>query len=173
MSNSLNRYFKRRTPSNPNNKFCWICNVLKNVDRESLKAMLVCGIDLNMQNAEMKTPLMFVAEGSSVEAFRIMRDFGFNIDTPNSHGTTPLMWAAVVNNYRMIKKLTDRGANVNARDCNDATALMKALQNGCDNAVIALLKAGADPCIGENVNSINRQMLVSRFNNPTRVTQIG
>jgi len=147
-------------------EFRLIQKAMNRGEKSILNLMLRRGTDLNMENEEMKTPLLIAAERQKTTPFEIMIAFGFSIDEKNSRGTTSLIWAATLDNHKMVKKLINLGANINARDINGSTALMRASQGGCKKAVKALLEAGADKNTSDNGGINARDYLISKYKNP-------
>jgi uncharacterized protein len=65
----------------------------------------------------------------------------------NKTGWTPLHYAATAGNVEMIALLLDENAYIDAESPNKTTPLMMAAMYGSTPAVRALLEAGADPTL--------------------------
>jgi uncharacterized protein len=138
-------------------------------DLKLLRALLAAGADVEAPNADGQTALMIVARTSNVEAGELLLAHGAN---PNAHeqwrDQTALMWAAAERQPAMVRLLLKHGASVEARSLvNDFTRqvtaeprmqarpsggftpLLYAARAGCRECAQLLIKAGADPNLGD------------------------
>jgi ankyrin repeat protein len=138
-------------------------------DLALLRALLAAGADVESPNADGQTALMIVARTSNLEAAQLLLARGAN---PNAHeqwrDQTALMWAAAEKQPAMVRLLLKHGASVQARSLiNDFTRqvtaeprmqarpaggftpLLYAARAGCLECAQLLLKAGADPNLGD------------------------
>jgi ankyrin repeat protein len=138
-------------------------------DLKILRALLSAHADVESANADGQTALMILARTSNVEAAELLIGHGANV---NAHETwrkqTPLMWAAAEQQPAMVRLLLKHGAEVDARSLvNDwprqvtaeprmqarpsggLTPLLYASRSGCLECAQLLIKAGADPNLGD------------------------
>jgi ankyrin repeat protein len=112
---------------------------------ESLKAAKVLweapGIQIDARNAADETPLMMAALRGEVDAAQALLAHGAS---PVKSGWSPLHYAATGGNVAIVKLILARGAPIDARSPNASTPLMMAAKYGSEDAVDALLAAGAD-----------------------------
>jgi uncharacterized protein len=96
------------------------------------------------RSAKDESPLMIAALKGDKEQVRklIARDADVN-----KTGWTPLHYAATAGNVEMIALLLDENAYIDAESPNKTTPLMMAAMYGSTPAVRALLEAGADPTL--------------------------
>jgi hypothetical protein len=93
-----------------------------------------------------ETPLMMAALRDADTFVARLLDKGARIEGASDAGRpgwTPLHYAAASPGSRSVQLLLARGAQVDARSPNGTTPLMMAAQYGTEDAVDALLKAGA------------------------------
>jgi uncharacterized protein len=138
-------------------------------DLTLLRALLAAGADAESPNADGQTALMIVARTSNVEAAEVLLAHGAN---PNAHeqwrDQSALMWASAQKQPAMVRLLLKHGAAVEARSLvNDFTRqvtaeprmqarpaggftpLLYAARAGCLECAQLLIKAGADPNLGD------------------------
>jgi ankyrin repeat protein len=138
-------------------------------DVKVLRALLAAGADVESPNADGQTALMIVARTGNVEVGELLLSHGAN---PNAHeqwrDQTALMWAAAQKQPAMVRLLLRHGAAVEARSLvNDFTRqvtaeprmqarpsggftpLLYAARAGCLECAQLLIKAGADPNLGD------------------------
>ena len=120
---------------------------------ESMKAakalMDAPGIDLDAKNNADETPLMMAALRGKADAAADLVAHGAAV---NKSGWTPLHYAATSGNVAIIKLLLAHGAVLEARSPNRTTPLMMAARYGSEDAVDALLAAGADRTLTNDQN---------------------
>jgi ankyrin repeat protein len=98
-------------------------------------------LDVDASNAAGETALMMAALKGQLEWVRRLLDRGAKLERP---GWTPLHYAATGPNAAIVRLLLERGAYVEPRSPNGSTPLMMAARYGSEEAVKALLAAGAD-----------------------------
>ena len=101
--------------------------------------------NINDQNNNGKTALMYAAENGLTETAKLLLEHGANINAQDNRGATALMYAAEKGWTKTVKLLLDHGADVNTKDKEGLTVLMYAAENGRTKTVKFLLKYwGAD-----------------------------
>ncbi len=123
----------------------------------------------NPPNADGQTALMILARTSNVEAAELLMAHGANVNAHEQwRDQTALMWAAAEKQPAMVRLLLKHGAAVDARSLvNDFTRqvtaeprmqarpsggftpLLYAARAGCLECAQLLIKAGADPNLGD------------------------
>ena len=138
-------------------------------DVRILRALLAAGADVESANADGQTALMILARTSNVAAATLLLEHGAQVDAHETwRRQTPLMWAAAQQQPAMVRLLLQHGARVDerslvnewsrqvtaeprvqARPAGGFTALLFAARAGCLECVQILVKAGADPNLGD------------------------
>ena len=112
---------------------------------ESLKVAKVLmdakGIEIDVHNHAGETPLMMAALKAEVDAATALVAHGAAVQ---KDGWSPLHYAATGGSAAIVKLLLSKGALLEARSPNGSTPLMLAARYGNEEAVDALLAAGGD-----------------------------
>src|SRR4051812_43974900 len=112
---------------------------------ESLKVAKVLwdarGVQIDIRNHAGETPLMMAALKAEVDAANALVAHGAAVQ---KDGWSPLHYAATGGSAAIVKLLLSKGAALEARSPNGTTPLMMAARYGNEEAVDALLAAGAD-----------------------------
>ena len=124
------------------------CGLLLAISKESNKVARVLvnapGIKVEVRNDHDESPLMMAALKGQLELAKILIDKDADVNKP---GWTPLHYAASKGSVAMIELLLDNDAYIDAESPNHSTPLMMAAMYGSEDAVRALLDAGADPTL--------------------------
>jgi ankyrin repeat protein len=138
-------------------------------DVKLLRALLAAGANVEAANADGQTSLMILARTGNVEAAQLLLSHGAQV---NAHETwrhqTALMWAAAQQQPAMVRLLIQHGAalderslvnnwarevtaepRMQARPAGGFTPLLYAARAGCLECAQLLVKAGADPNLGD------------------------
>lgn len=99
------------------------------------------GADVNIQEAEGETPLMYAAAEGQYEAVRLLLRYGVNIQKKSKNNQTALGRASQFGYPTIVQALLDAGANVEEAMDDGGTPLMYADKL---DVVKILLKRGAD-----------------------------
>jgi ankyrin repeat protein len=99
------------------------------------------GVRIDIVNQAGETPLMMAALKAETDAVAALVARGAAI---NKDGWSPLHYAATGGSAAIVRSLLARGAALEARSPNQTTPLMMAARYGNEEAVDALLAAGAD-----------------------------
>ncbi|KAG8411883.1 hypothetical protein J3458_015178 [Metarhizium acridum] len=103
------------------------------------------GTEIDMQDADGRTPLMWAARYGQEAMARLLLEKGAHIDARcRTYGETSLIWAARKGHGAVVELLLEEGADINAR-CSryGQTALIWASGNGHEAVVRLLLDKGA------------------------------
>ena len=98
-------------------------------------------VQVDGHSADDETPLMMAALKGDLESCKALIDRGADVNKP---GWAPLHYAASGGHVAVIALLLDENAYIDAASPNGTTPLMMAARYGSDAAVQALLTAGAD-----------------------------
>ena len=138
-------------------------------DVKVLGALLSAGADVDSANADGQTALMILARTGNVAAAQLLLSHGAHVNAREQwRDQTALMWAAAQQQPAMVRLLLKHGAAVDerslvnnwarqvtaeprmqARPAGGFTPLLYAARSGCQECVQLLLKAGADPNLGD------------------------
>jgi ankyrin repeat protein len=114
-------------------------------DRESVRALLKQGGDVNAAQGDGMTALHWAASGNDVELIDMLIHAGANLRAATRiNGYTPLFFAARSGHAAAVKTLLAGGADPKAASVTGSTPLMLAAASGSVETVSALLDAGAD-----------------------------
>lgn len=114
-----------------------------NNNREIIRVLLHAGANINRQNRDGETALMYLSGQASTDTARDLIKAGADLELKDDDGETALMAAARLDNTGSLKALIDAGAQLEAKDEKGQTALMLAAREGLADNVRALLEAGA------------------------------
>lgn len=109
-----------------------------------------------------ESPLMLAALKGKLDLARKLITHGADV---NKTGWTPLHYAATGGHVDMIELLLDENAYIDAESPNKTTPLMMAAYYGSATAVKALLEAGADPTL-RNQLGLSAVEFAQRANRP-------
>ena len=117
-------------------------------NKETLKAIIDHGANINAANKKGVTPLMQAFQVGNINAISVLLDAEADLNIIDQDGDTCLHRAVRARCSKEILQSVIRcGANVNAANKSSVTALRLACQTGNKDAINELLKAGADPSI--------------------------
>jgi ankyrin repeat protein len=117
----------------------------KNGDITAVRKCVKGGADVNVYNANGRTPIMFAAEEGHVDAINVLVELGAGVNTPDNDGSTPIIIAAQDGHVDVIRLLVDHGADINTPDAkNDLTAIMYAIICNHVDVIRVLFELGAD-----------------------------
>ena len=138
-------------------------------DSTMLRALLRAGASVESANADGQTALMILARTSNIDAAQLLISHGANVNAHEQwRHQTALMWAAAQQQPSMVRLLLKHGAVVDersqvndwarevtaeprmqARPSGGLTPLLYAARAGCLECAQLLVKAGADPNLGD------------------------
>ena len=98
-----------KTFENFNNKD--IFTYIKNNDIKSVKNYIDSGYDLNIQNNDGNTPIIYSTSNNKIEIVKLLLNSGADIDKQTNLGYTALILAAYTNNRETVEILLDYGAD--------------------------------------------------------------
>lgn len=118
-----------------------------------VRRLLAQGANPNAKDADGTPVIMEAAVYSTAECIKLLLDRGADPNARHAAGATALIWAAGDRNK--VKVLLEHHADVNARSGPGRTALLvAAAQDGSSPSVAALLRAGADSRVKDNLTGI-------------------
>jgi ankyrin repeat protein len=115
---------------------------------ELIKGLINRGLDINIANAQGKTPLIIAAEKGDLNAIQLLLSAGANpagIDYADSNGKTALFKAVQSNSATMVQQLLANGASATIAETkgDKMTSLIAAVRLGWAEGVKLLLASGA------------------------------
>jgi hypothetical protein len=123
---------------------------------------------IDERNAADETPLMMAALKGHLGIAQLLIERGADV---NKTGWAPLHYAATGGQVALIQLLLEHHAYIDAESPNGTTPLMMAAQYGTLAAVKALLAAGADPAL-KNQLGLTAEDFAARASRPDVGTQI-
>jgi ankyrin repeat protein len=112
------------------------------------------GAQVNEGDGSGSPALRQACRGGSYAMVKLLLEAGADAVTPNEWGDTPLMYAATSLHVGIIRSLLAHGCgDIDARDRGGCTALWWACDWELAEAVLVLLKAGADWCIADRTGT--------------------
>ena len=142
---------------------------------ETIKFILDCGADPNLQNNNNSTALMAACISKQNQHISTLLTKGADPNLQNNGGNTALILACSVkdNDLENIIALLDNGADPNLKTINDNTALIVACHTKLSHDIIYnLLKRGADPNV---INKKGKNALISaclKYEKPSKSVDI-
>jgi ankyrin repeat protein len=107
-------------------------------------------VNINYQDNELMTPLLWTSWGAQTEMARMLIDKGVNFNLKDKYGTTPLYYFIFKNNTEIARILIDKGADFNLRDKDGTTPLHWAACEGYPEMFQMLIDKGADFNLKDN-----------------------
>ncbi len=111
---------------------------------EIVEMCLNRGTDVNSQNDDEVTALMYAAYKGYIEITELLIDAGANVNIQDDKGWTAFMFAVDENHTEIIELLINKDVDVNMQNYKGWTALMKAADRGYTEIVKLLINVGAD-----------------------------
>lgn len=111
---------------------------------ETIKTLIVCGIDINRPAREGTTALMLAAGFGQPEAVTLLLEKGAKIDIQTQDGDTALSRAVKFWKSDIVKILLDHKADVNVQDLRGKTPLMIAAAHKDKSIAKVLIEGKAD-----------------------------
>ena len=133
----------------------WVNAIMDN-DIDTLRSILVKGLDPDATNELNQTPLYIACMFGRYEIYKLLVMFKRDVNKGRDM-STPLHVAACCNHLRIVTSLILNGASVNSIDDRGETPLFSACSAGHDEVVKVLLDSGADIDL-ENNNGITPLM---------------
>jgi hypothetical protein len=115
---------------------------------DAIKLLSWNDIDIDFQENDGKTPLMWAIRGGKQIIFDLLIKHGANVSIVDKANRTPLMYAAMYFEYDFAETILGlHQSNINDKDCNGRTALFYAAEQAGTSMLRLLLDLGADPAI--------------------------
>jgi ankyrin repeat protein len=122
-----------------------LVEAVKKGDRESVRALIRQGADVNATEGDKSTPLLWASHKDDLESVEMLLRARADVNAANDLGATPL-WAASENgSLPVVARLLAAGADPNQALRLGETPLMVASRSGNPEVVKALLARGANP----------------------------
>ena len=116
--------------------------------KKIIQAIINHGADVKATSKKRFTALMMACKHKNLHTAKVLLKAGSDTNIADKDGNTCLMYAVHCDcNKDVLQAIIDRGADVNMTDKSNVTALMIALVKKYTDAILLLLKAGADPNI--------------------------
>jgi len=134
-------------------------------DAELAQMLIVAGANVSaVTRIGLYTPLHLAAKSASAEVAKAIIDAGADVDAKSDpSGATPMHLAASAGSAAVINLLADAKADVNARESEwEQTPLVFAASRNRPEAIVALLKRGADPNLSTKVIDVSKQGQLDR-----------
>ena len=125
----------------------YMSNLIDHASRGNLRAvrdLIDAGADLNLQDKDGVTALMYASDNNHLKIVRILVGAGANINLKTKDKQTALMGVCWKGHLEVVKALVDAGADLNLQDKDGDTALVLASKEGYLEIVKILIDAGAD-----------------------------
>ncbi len=133
-------------------------------DRETVRALLQQGVDVNAAQGDGMTALHWAALSGDVDLAKMLLYAGANMSASTRLGAfTPLVLASKSGQASMVSTLLEAGANPNDTTTNGTTALMLSAASGSVDAVTALLDRGASINATESAMGQTALMFASAY----------
>ena len=94
-----------------------------------VKRLIEEGTDVNAQDNEGWTALMWALEYGHTEVVKLLIEEGADVNAKDKKGFTALMYSSREGNTEIVKLLIEAGADVNAKDKDGFTAFMWAFES--------------------------------------------
>ena len=148
-----------------NGVVCLHLAVLGGCSKMIIRKLIGQGTQVNAKNKDNCTALMLAYSKGNVDAIKILLKAGADPNIADANGDTLSHYAVRGNaSKEVLQNIIDHGADVNVTNNENQTALLLACEDGNENAITVLLKAGADPNIADADGDICLHDAVRRDN---------
>ncbi|KAK7872768.1 hypothetical protein R5R35_011892 [Gryllus longicercus] len=128
----------KNTIANQNNMF----TALTKGELETVERCIKKGADINGKNCNLWSSLHFAAQGGSVEAIKYLLDQKMSVNVKDINGQNPLHTAVKCGRKNIVEYLINEiNISINETDNMGKTPFLFAIQNGCEDIVLWLLKS--------------------------------
>jgi ankyrin repeat protein len=121
-----------------------VVDAAKNGNRETLRALLKKGANVNAAEADGTTALHWASYRDDLESADVLIHAGAAVNAANDLGVTPLWTASLNGSVAMVRRLLEAGANPSAALLRGETVVMVAARAGNPEIVELLASRGAD-----------------------------
>lgn len=104
---------------------------------------LIGGVDINCQDNNGVTPLMYAAQSGGLSAVKILIKSNVDLDIQDNEGRTALFYAACLRKVVILRELCNSGAKIDIPRNGGRTALMMASMRGSVEMTEILIASGA------------------------------
>jgi len=124
-------------------RFIHINEVIKYNDRESMKAAVKDGLDLDQKDKFYKTPLMMACLEGNLQMARYLVSHGANVNEMDSFKWTALHFACHSGQKDLVELLINNGAQMDTQSINGGTPIMRAIESSKCDVVQFMIDNGA------------------------------
>ena len=121
-----------------------LLEAVREVDLETVRALLDQGVDVNTTAVDGATPLHWAAYRDEPALVALLLDAGADVTVANRYGVLPLSLASLHGNPEVIELLLRAGADPNTTLPEGETVVMTAARTGNPDAIRVLVSHGAD-----------------------------
>ena len=122
----------------------------KNGDIEKVKQLVSSGSDIEIMDANQRTPLMLATLGNHVEVARILIEKGANVNAQDHIKDSPFLYAGASGYIEIVKLCLTHGVDFKVYNRYGGSALIPASEKGHVETVAELLKVTGFP-----INHVN------------------
>ncbi len=134
---------------------------------EYTKLFLILGADVNAQDKDGQTPLIWAFRNNNIDLVKTLIAAGADVNAQDKDGQTPLIWASLNRDNNLAKTLVEAGADVNAANKNGKTPLSLVIRMEEKNQIDAmqkLLNLCANPNDADELNQSLLHLAAARTN---------
>lgn len=131
-------------------------------DTNSVEELINSGVDVNVQDIDGWTPLMWAAQNNDIFMIEFLMQNGADPNYQDYYEETALEQAIYQDNAETVQILISLGADPNMADSTGWTPLMTASSNGSLESVKALLQSGANPDLKDS-NNYNSYLYAKKY----------
>ena len=122
---------------------CELCTLIRDGDHHGAMAAVKSGAEVNAQQSDGSTPLLWAVNRVDHELVKELLDRGAKADVRNALGATPLGEAVKLADEELVRQLLKAGADPDLGNADNQTPLLLAARTGSLPVVEQLVKAGA------------------------------
>ena len=121
-----------------------IIDAVKEQDSQAVLRLIEECVDLNVQDPQGNTALMWAVHRNNLDIVHILINVGADLDVPDYGQNTPLILAVWKGAEKVAQALISAEADLNMRDGEGKSALTYAMDRGLEDMIYQLVSKGAD-----------------------------